>query len=192
MMIQTRKMWFSKFLRSDDPLEWLARISELLQIILNNEPHRSQAGRIDSGAKIIGPVAFGKDCIVGHGALVVGPAIFGDGCVIGHASEVTRSIFGNHSRAAHFNYVGDSVLGSRINLGAGAKLANSRFDKKEIIVAGRKFAKFGALIGDACEIGCNVVFDPGVILHSGVWFAGAHLPAGEYDSESVKKFFYRH
>ena len=126
--------------------------------------------------------------MVGHSALVVGPAIFGDNCVVGHCSEVARSIFGNDSRVAHFNYVGDSALGSRVNLGAGAKLANLRFDKKET----RGHQKMGAVLGDDVQIGCNVVLDPGVLIASGVWFAGAHVPFNEtaYTRETIQKYFF--
>jgi bifunctional N-acetylglucosamine-1-phosphate-uridyltransferase/glucosamine-1-phosphate-acetyltransferase GlmU-like protein len=98
-------------------------------------------------------------------------------------------MFGNDSRAAHFNYVGDSILGSRVNLGAGAKLANTRFDKKEIF----GMPHCGAMLGDDVQIGCNAVVDPGVVVGSGVWFAGAHLPSavdGAHTRETIKKHFH--
>lgn len=188
-MFNTANLWFSKFLSGDEPVEWLRSLEGIVGAALAEDSSRSQPAVLEVGAKIIGLVAFGKNCIVGHGALVVGPAIFGDNCVIGHCSEVARSIFGNDSRAAHFNYVGDSVLGSGVNLGAGAKLANLRFDKKEVQGG---LVKLGAILGDGVQIGCNAVLDPGVVVSNGVWFAGAHLPASDhaYTRESVQKYFY--
>lgn len=190
-MISTKNLWFAQFLQGDVPDAWLKNLDGVVARALAENPERGQPAIMDVGAKIMGDVAFGKNCIVGHGALVVGPAIFGDNVVIGHCSEVARSIFGNDSRAAHFNYVGDSVLGSKVNLGAGAKLANLRFD--HAVVRGR-FEKLGAVLGDGVQIGCNAVLDPGVIVDAGVWFAGAHLPAPAaphvYTRETIKKYFY--
>ncbi len=182
-MIERLSLWYAESLPHTPPNEWLAELPHLiLKVGAGHEP------RIEDGAKIVGTVIFGKNCVVGHGALVVGPAIFGDNCVVGHASEVARSLFGNDSRAAHFNYVGDSVVGSRVNLGAGAKLANVRFDKK--LIRGRE--KCGAVLGDDVQIGCNAVIDPGVMIESGVWFAGAHLPFAvePYTRERARHYFF--
>lgn len=180
--------WYGQFLHGTHPQDWLLSLEKTVAAAIANDPTCAAPAIYEVGAKIVGPVAFGKNCIVGHGALIVGPAIFGDNCVIGHACEVARSIFGNNSRAAHFNYVGDSVLGSGVNLGAGAKLANLRFDKKPI----RGCEKLGAILGDHVQIGCNAVLDPGVEIAEGVWFAGAHLPAADapYTRETIRKYFY--
>jgi NDP-sugar pyrophosphorylase family protein len=96
--------------------------------------------------------------------------ITGDRCVIGHATEVKNSIFLDGAQAAHFAYVGDSILGNKVNLGAGTKLANLRFDHGEVSVAheghflatGRR--KLGALVGDSAQLGCNCVTAPGTII----------------------------
>ncbi len=187
-MIDTKDLWFAEYLSGETPRDWLASLPETVAKIRSANPESSAPMKLEDGAKIVGDVVFGKNCIVGHGALIVGPAIFGDNCVVGHASEVARSIFGNDSRAAHFNYVGDSVLGSRVNLGAGAKLANLRFDKKPI----DGFEKLGAILGDGVQIGCTAVLDPGVMIKPGVWFAGVHVPYAEvaYTRESIAPFFY--
>ena len=94
--------------------------------------------------------------------------------MIGHATEVKNSIMLNHAHAAHFAYVGDSILGGYVNLGAGVKCANLRFDKKSIRIRidgeilDTKRRKFGAIIGDRGSIGCNAVLNPGTILYPDV------------------------
>ena len=90
--------------------------------------------------------------------------------MIGHTTEVKNSIFFSEAKAAHFAYVGDSILGKNVNLGAGTKLANLKFTKKEIVIEyeGEKYKtglkKFGAIIGDGAQTGCNSVLQPGTLL----------------------------
>lgn len=124
---------------------------------------------IEPGAYIKGPCIIGENCTVRQGAYIRGDVIVGDHCVVGHDSELKNCIMLNGSSAAHFAYVGDSILGNKVNLGAGSKLANFRLDHKEIFVyfneekisTGRR--KFGAILGDGTQIGCNSVANPGVI-----------------------------
>jgi NDP-sugar pyrophosphorylase family protein len=129
---------------------------------------------IEPGAYIKGPCYIGKNCTIRHGAYIRGNLITGDGCVIGHDTEIKNAIFLNQVHAAHFAYVGDSILGNRVNLGAGTKCANLKFDKQAIIlnVDGNKIEtglkKFGAVLGDDVQTGCNVVTNPGTILGKGV------------------------
>src|SRR6267154_3568005 len=87
---------------------------------------------IEPGAYIEGPCIIGKQCVIRHGAYIRGDVVTGDSCVIGHDTEVKHSIFFNSTSAAHFNYVGDSILGNRVNLGAGVKCANLRLDHQPI------------------------------------------------------------
>lgn len=128
---------------------------------------------LEPGVLIEGPCILGKDCLVRHGAFLRGGVICGDNCVVGHASEVKHSIFLNGAQAAHLDYVGDSILGSRVNLGAGVKCANLRLDRREISILdeGVKvktgLKKFGCILGDGCQIGCNVVLNPGTLLGPG-------------------------
>lgn len=125
---------------------------------------------IQSGAYIEGPCVIGKNCEVRHGAFVRPYVLTGDGCVIGHATEAKHAIFLNGSKAPHFNYVGDSILGNDVNLGAGVICANFRLDQKAVpvCVEGEKFStglkKLGAIIGDKSKLGCNAVLNPGVLL----------------------------
>ena len=125
---------------------------------------------IQPGAYLEGPCWIGKDCEVRHLAFVRAHTLIGDGCVIGHATEVKKAIFLNGAKAPHFNYVGDSILGNRVNLGAGVICANYRLDQEEITVnwgqekVKTNLKKLGAIIGDDTFIGCNAVLNPGLIL----------------------------
>ncbi len=126
---------------------------------------------VESGAYIKGPTIIGKNCQIRQGAYIRGGVITGDNCVIGHATEVKNSIFLNGSKAAHFAYVGDSILGNNVNLGAGTKLANLKLDSSIVFVEDKngkkhktKLKKLGAIISDNVEIGCNTVTSPGSII----------------------------
>lgn len=125
---------------------------------------------VEPGAFIRGPCIIGQDCQVRYGAYVRGGVITGDRCVIGHTTEVKNSLFLDDVSAAHFNYVGDSILGNGVNLGAGVKLANFRLDHAPIFVTmlERRFPtslkKLGAIVGDHSQLGCNCVVNPGSVL----------------------------
>lgn len=125
---------------------------------------------VEPGAYIQGPCVIGKRCVIRHGAYVRGNVLTGDHCVIGHDTEVKHAIFLDHAHAAHFAYVGDSILGNHVNLGAGTKCANFKLDQSQINVRvkGNKIAtnmrKLGAIIGDNTQIGCNSVTNPGTLI----------------------------
>jgi UDP-N-acetylglucosamine diphosphorylase / glucose-1-phosphate thymidylyltransferase / UDP-N-acetylgalactosamine diphosphorylase / glucosamine-1-phosphate N-acetyltransferase / galactosamine-1-phosphate N-acetyltransferase len=125
---------------------------------------------IEPGVFIQGPCIIGKRCKIRHGAYLRGPLVLGDDCHIGHAAELKNSILLNHAYATHFTYVGDSIVGGFANLGAGVKCANLRLDRKEVTVRfgeqkmGTGLKKFGALIGDRVQIGCNSVLNPGTCI----------------------------
>lgn len=125
---------------------------------------------VEPGAYIKGPCVIGKDCVVRHGAYIRGNLLAGDRCVIGHDTEVKNAIFLDNAHASHFAYVGDSILGNDINLGAGTICANLKLDKSEVSVYHDQeylltgLRKFGAVIGDGSQIGCNTVLNPGTLL----------------------------
>jgi UDP-N-acetylglucosamine diphosphorylase / glucose-1-phosphate thymidylyltransferase / UDP-N-acetylgalactosamine diphosphorylase / glucosamine-1-phosphate N-acetyltransferase / galactosamine-1-phosphate N-acetyltransferase len=133
-----------------------------------------KGSRVEPGAFIQGPCVIGERCTVRHGAYIRGDVLTGDDCVIGHDTEVKASIFFNRAHAAHFAYVGDSILGHGVNLGAGTKCANFRLDQglihihfqKNRIETGRR--KLGAIIGDDSQIGCNTVLNPGTLIGQNV------------------------
>jgi NDP-sugar pyrophosphorylase family protein len=125
---------------------------------------------IEPGAYLKGPCIIGEDCVIRHGAYIRGNVILGDRCVIGHDTEVKNSILLNDAHAAHFAYVGDSILGNHVNLGAGVKLANFKLNHSLISIRleNQKITtnkrKLGAIIGDQTQIGCNTVTSPGTLI----------------------------
>lgn len=126
--------------------------------------------RVDPGVYIEGPCYIGENCEIRHGACLRPYSLIGNNCIVGHCSEVKSSILFDEVKIPHFNYVGDSVLGNNVHLGAGVILANCRLDyqKIDVIVQGQRtpshLSKFGAIIGDGSSLGCNCVVNPGVIL----------------------------
>ena len=125
---------------------------------------------IEQGVYIQGPCIIGKGCLIRHGAYIRGNLITGDRCIIGHTTEIKHAILLNGSVAAHFNYIGDSILGNNVNLGAGTKCANFRLDHQPISIStpeGRVdtgLKKLGAIVGDEAQVGCNCVLNPGTFL----------------------------
>jgi len=149
---------------------------------------------VEAGATIKGPTIIGKNCQIRQGAYIRGGVITGDGCVIGHATEVKNSIFLNGSKAAHFAYVGDSILGNRVNLGAGTKLANLKIDTSIVMVKdsnGNKhnsgLKKLGAILSDDVEIGCNAVTSPGAFLGKNSRVYANTLVSGFIPENSIVK-----
>lgn len=151
---------------------------------------------IEDGATIRGPVVIGRNCTIRQGAYIRGKLVAGDGCVIGHTTEVKNSIFLNGAKAAHFAYVGDSILGAGVNLGAGTKLANFKIDTGErnvsLRIGGRLIPtglrKLGAILGDGVEIGCNSVTMPGTLVGKGTLVYPCALLRGVIDSGIIVKF----
>ena len=128
---------------------------------------------IGHGATIIGPAWIGENCEIRPGCYIRGNVIVGDNAVLGNSCEFKNCILFNGAQVPHFSYVGDSVLGHKAHLGAGVILSNMRLDQRSVIVStgtesietGLK--KFGAIIGDFVEIGCNAVLNPGSVLGRG-------------------------
>jgi hypothetical protein len=125
---------------------------------------------IEPGAYIKSPTIIGDRTEVRHGAYIRGNCVIGRRCVVGHVTEVKGTIFLDDAKAGHFAYLGDSILGNQVNLGAGTKLANLRFIKGDIALStpdGRintGLRKLGAILGDCVQTGCNSVTNPGTLL----------------------------
>jgi NDP-sugar pyrophosphorylase family protein len=125
---------------------------------------------VEDGAMIKGPAIIGKNCEIRHNAYIRENVIIGDDCVVGNACEIKNSLLFNGCAVPHFNYVGDSILGHKAHLGAGVKISNVKltpgniFVEKDGVPFDTGLRKFGALLGDFAEIGCNAVLNPGTII----------------------------
>jgi len=125
---------------------------------------------IEPGVLIQGPCIIGDHCKIDHGAYIRENVILGKGCRIGHSAELKHSILLDGAAATHFVYLGDSIVGTNVNLGAGVKCANLRLDREEVSVLWENqkiksgLKKFGAIIGDESQIGCNCVLNPGTLI----------------------------
>ena len=139
-------------------------------VITGNRIQLGKGVLIESGALIKEPAIIGDQSEVRQGAYLRGYCLVGKRCVVGHTTEVKHSIFLNDAKAGHFAYLGDSILGNDANLGAGTKFANLRFlagnvqvrTKNGLIDSG--LGKFGAILGDRVQTGCNSVTNPGTII----------------------------
>ncbi|MFO1476052.1 MAG: UDP-N-acetylglucosamine diphosphorylase [Verrucomicrobiota bacterium] len=128
---------------------------------------------VEDGAMIKGPAIIGCNCEIRHNAYIRDNVIIGDGCVIGNSTELKNALLFNKAVAPHFNYIGDSILGHKAHIGAGVILSNFKSLPGNITVdlEGKPFdtglRKFGALLGDGAEVGCNSVLNPGSIIGRG-------------------------
>ena len=125
---------------------------------------------ISPSATICGPTVIGARTEVRTGAFIRGSVIVGEGCVVGNSCELKNAVLFDNVQVPHFNYVGDSILGYRSHTGAGAITSNVKSDKSLVTVKGEGISidtglkKFGAMIGDFVEVGCNSVLNPGCVI----------------------------
>ena len=125
---------------------------------------------ISPTAEIFGPTIIGEDTEGRPSAFIRGSALIGKKCVVGNSTEVKNAIIFNSVQIPHYNYVGDSILGYRSHLGAGALTSNVKSDKSPVTVrSGNEkietgLKKFGAIVGDFVEVGCNSVLCPGTVI----------------------------
>ncbi len=166
------------------PWEWLKQIGPALDVHLHaprtpkipagihveGRVHIDPSVTLPGHATIIGPAWIGAGTEVRPGAFIRGNVIVGEGCILGNASEFKNCLLMDEVQAPHFNYVGDSILGNRAHLGAGAICSNYRLDHKDVPVhlpsgtVDTGLRKFGAILGDEAEVGCNAVLNPGTLL----------------------------
>ena len=166
------------FLRYSFPYEMLPNIHDYIlelgpmldkyeytQIKDNVWIHKSVT--MDDGVEIVGPAIILSNVQLRHNAYLRENVIIGPNSTIGNSCEIKNSIIIGNSQIPHFNYVGDSILGNHVHLGAGVIVSNLRLDKQNILVDGvdTKLRKIGAFIGDNVEIGCNSVLNPGTIIY---------------------------
>lgn len=161
------------------PWEALSQIKEMIYALgdtLSEDYIQRQTGiwihktaRVAPTAFIAPPCVIGAGTEVRHGAFIRGCALIGDDCVVGNSVELKNVILFDGVQVPHFNYVGDSILGYKAHMGAGAVTSNVKADKTPVVIhtdseieTGRK--KVGAMLGDFVEVGCNSVLNPGAII----------------------------
>jgi NDP-sugar pyrophosphorylase family protein len=194
---------FARHFRPDvPPWEWLKQIGAALSSITDasGAPKSPPGVHIEGNvwihssvklppyATIIGPVWIGANTDIRPGAFIRGNVITGENCVLGNACEFKNCLLMDGVQVPHFSYVGDSVLGNRVHFGAGVICSNLRLDQQPIVVRTAEASyetglrKFGAIVGDKAEVGCNVVLNPGTVLGPRALVTpaisvGGHIPA---------------
>ena len=162
------------------PWEALAHIGSMVRSVgASLDPERyehpqedvwiARTAKVYPTATITGPCVIGENTEVRPGAFLRGNILVGDGAVVGNSTELKNCILFDGVQVPHYNYVGDSILGYKAHMGAGAITSNVKGDKQNVVVhgecdydTGRK--KLGAMLGDLAEIGCNSVLNPGTII----------------------------
>jgi UDP-N-acetylglucosamine diphosphorylase / glucose-1-phosphate thymidylyltransferase / UDP-N-acetylgalactosamine diphosphorylase / glucosamine-1-phosphate N-acetyltransferase / galactosamine-1-phosphate N-acetyltransferase len=158
--------------------------------VLEGDVVVERGAAIGPHAYVQGPAWLMAGARVGHGAYLRGNVLLAPDAWVQHASEVKRSIILGGARAPHFNYIGDSVIGHRVNLGAGVKIANYKAFGDPVRVDGRatNLRKLGALVGDDVSVGCNAVLAPGTAVGPrSVVYHGA-MVRGIVSADSVVKY----
>lgn len=147
---------------------------------------------VEPGALIKGPTIIGRNTEVRQGAYIRGVCLIGDRCVVGHTTEMKSAVMLNNARAGHFAYIGDSILGNNVNLGAGTKLANLKIIGSEVKlrIEGKTYKtglrKFGAILGDDVETGCNSVTNPGTLIgKASLVYPNISVKGGYYSSHRI-------
>ena len=130
----------------------------------------AKSAKVFDSAYIGGPCIIGKDAEIRQCAFIRGNAIVGEGAVVGNSTELKNVVLFNKVQVPHYNYVGDSILGFRAHMGAGSITSNVKSDKTLVVVKSQDeqietgLKKFGAMLGDGVEVGCNSVLNPGTVI----------------------------
>ncbi len=130
----------------------------------------AKSAKVAPTASINGPAIIGKEAEIRHCAFIRGNAIVGEGAVVGNSTELKNVILFNKVQVPHYNYVGDSILGFKAHMGAGSITSNVKSDKTLVVVKNGEeqletgLKKFGAMLGDQVEVGCNSVLNPGTVI----------------------------
>jgi UDP-N-acetylglucosamine diphosphorylase / glucose-1-phosphate thymidylyltransferase / UDP-N-acetylgalactosamine diphosphorylase / glucosamine-1-phosphate N-acetyltransferase / galactosamine-1-phosphate N-acetyltransferase len=149
--------------------------------------------KLPAYATIIGPCWIGPGTEIRPGAFIRGNVIVGAGAVLGNACEFKNCLLLDGVQVPHFSYVGDSVLGNRAHLGAGAICSNLRLDQKPVTVRANGqswetgLRKFGAILGDGAEVGCNAVLNPGSLLGKRALVAPGTVLTGYLPPETIAR-----
>ena len=153
----------------------------------------ARSAKVAPTAYINGPAIIGKEAEVRHCAFIRGNAIVGEGAVVGNSTELKNVILFNKVQVPHYNYIGDSILGYKAHTGAGTITSNLKSDKSLVTVLfeGEKFdtnvKKFGAMLGDHVEVGCNSVLNPGSVIGRNTSIYPLSFVRGYVEENSIYK-----
>lgn len=153
----------------------------------------AKSAKVAATASIHGPAIIGKEAEIRHCAFIRGNAIVGEGAVVGNSTELKNVILFNKVQVPHYNYVGDSILGYKSHMGAGAVTSNVKSDKSLVKVkVGEKtietgLKKFGAMLGDEVEVGCGSVLNPGSVIGSHTNIYPLSMVRGVIPARSIYK-----
>lgn len=153
----------------------------------------AKSAKVAQSAYITGPAIIGKNAEIRHCAFIRGNVIVGENVVVGNSTELKNSILFNNVQVPHYNYVGDSVLGYKSHMGAGAIISNVKSDKKLIVVKneGKEIEtglkKCGAMLGDNVEVGCGSVLNPGTVIGRNTNIYPLSLVRGVVKENSIYK-----
>ena len=153
----------------------------------------SKTASVHPSAEINPPCIIGAYTEIRVNAFIRGSVIIGDYCVVGNSSEIKNSILFNEAKVPHFNYVGDSIMGYKAHLGAGAITSNVKSDSSyiKIKLGGKNYEtnmkKIGSIIGDNVEVGCNAVLSPGTIIGRNTNIYPLTMVRGEIEEDKIVK-----
>ncbi len=153
----------------------------------------ARSAKIYPTATITAPAIIGERTEVRPGAFIRGKVLVGNDCVVGNSTELKNVILFNHVQVPHYNYVGDSILGFYAHMGAGSITSNVKADKRNVVVKSREesvetgLKKFGAMLGDHVEVGCNAVLNPGTVIGKNTSIYPTSSVRGVIPADSIYK-----
>jgi UDP-N-acetylglucosamine diphosphorylase / glucose-1-phosphate thymidylyltransferase / UDP-N-acetylgalactosamine diphosphorylase / glucosamine-1-phosphate N-acetyltransferase / galactosamine-1-phosphate N-acetyltransferase len=157
--------------------------------VVEGNVYLHETASIGPHAYVEGPAWIGEGALIGHGAYVRGGVVLAPKAKVGHATEVKRSLFLEGAAAPHLNYVGDSILGRKVNIGAGVKLANFNNMGTTIKIEGQStgLRKLGAMLGDEVTLGCNAATAPGTVVGARTMVYQGAMLRGVIPADSIVK-----
>lgn len=153
----------------------------------------ARSAKVFPSAYIGGPAIIDEEAEIRHCAFIRGSAIVGKGAVVGNSTELKNVVLFNKVQVPHYNYVGDSILGYKAHMGAGSITSNVKSDKTWVVVkAGGEscetgLKKFGAMLGDHVEVGCNSVLNPGTVIGKNTNIYPTSMVRGVIPADSIYK-----
>lgn len=153
---------------------------------------------VEPGAMLKGPTIIGQNCEIRQGAYIRGSVLVGNGVVVGHTTELKNCVLMDGAQVPHFSYVGDSIFGWKAHLGAGVKISNLKITRTPVVLTidGQRYdtglLKFGAILGDEVEVGCNSVLNPGTMIGKRTLVYTNAALAGYYPPDCLVKLRQTH